>query len=193
MTSYVTGLWESPAVRTNTNIEMQEMNAPVKMPVPAEAPQNKEFHATHITTKEELIKLLQHVHGNPDLREKLLRDLDVNDPVYLTAMDLLTEDLSTSTLIIEDDEKSKALLEKNEKKCGKNCENHWLKGEEPKYTFQYYHLATKPVQAVWWTTCSAYKVWTVATSILTPVVVVYTALQSPLTPILVLLLRRIMK
>ena len=65
----------------------------------------------HLTTKKDLIALLNKIHEFPELKEKLLNDLDQKDPLYFTAVELLKEDLTSSTLIITDDQKGREWIE----------------------------------------------------------------------------------
>jgi hypothetical protein len=177
------------ADKSGQNIEMDNIKTKVPIPASPQAPEDKEFQATQITPEQVFISLLEKFHEHPELRDQLLNKIDPNDPIYDIAHELLNKDLESSTHLIH----NKDWIQIKDEEYQAKVENKWLVKGKPKSTFQYYHLVTKPAQALWWTGKSIYKVACVVTPILSPVITVVSIVQSPWAQILMVLIRRSIK
>jgi hypothetical protein len=143
----------------------------------------------HVTTKQELIELLQELNKHPEIKKQLLDQLNENDHLSHTAKELLNEDLTASTLIIEDDEKGEEWLAKKKEEFDQ--QNAWYPTKKPEPTWRYVDIVAKPARAIWWTGKTAYKVYKIASAIIVPLSVIASVVQSPWTNILLYLAKKI--
>jgi hypothetical protein len=143
----------------------------------------------HVTTKQQLIELLQELNKNPEIKKQLLEQLNENDHLSHAAKELLNEDLTASTLIIEDDEKGEEWL--SQKKEEFDQQSAWYPTQKTEPTWRYVDIVAKPARALWWTGKTAYKIYTVASAIIVPLSVVVSVAQSPWTNILIYLAKKI--
>lgn len=171
------------------NIEMGTIKTNVPIPTFPQVPENKEFKATHITPEQVFITLLEKIHAHPELRDQLLNKIDPDDPIHDIAHELLNKDLESSTHLIHD----RDWIQIKDEEYQAKVENKWLVKGKPKTSFRYYHIVTKPAQALWWTGKSVYNAASVVTPILSPVITIVSIAQSPWVTVLMLLIRRSIK
>jgi hypothetical protein len=178
----------------NTSQDIELSITKKELPKPSFPPTiKKEIQASHIPpppSDQVLLTLLQKLHEHPEIKKQLLETIDASDPIHGIAKDLLEPDLSTSMHLLKDQE---WLTKRNKEFEEKTVENTWLVESKPSTSFQYYHLLTKPAQAIWWTGKKAYKVATVVTPILSPVITIVSLVQSPWLQIMILIIRKSLK
>lgn len=187
MTSVARWIWGSAPVQHRQDIELGERK--VIHPLPS-APElsDHDIHAVHIASKQQLVQILKELNKIDGAKEALLARCTENDELCHIATEILNEDLTASTLVIEDDEKTAQWMA--EKKAQYQ---QWCAEQQPEPAWRYQDLVAKPARAIWWTGKSVYKVWKVANSIIVPIGIAVTVIQSPWTNVLLYLLKKILK
>ncbi len=179
-------------VGASAPIELEERKPRLPLPTAPQIPQENDIHAVHVIPKDDIIAILKIIHENPNLRQELIRQFSDDHPLSPAAKEFLNEDLTSSLIYIQDNAKAEEWLYQKNHQIQVKEEDEWYPQDKPTTTssFKYSYIVTTPFKAVCWTINSIDKIVHIAKKVMLPIGIAVTIAQSPLTPVILHIIKK---